>query len=126
MTKAAAIYQFFAAFGLDTYEENRVYSLENPPAFPYLTYEMQTDFFGEYDVSISFSLWYRSASWSAANAKVEEISSAIGRGGQVVPVDGGYILIMRGSPFAQSMGDPSDDMVKRKLMQLKMRFYTND
>lgn len=126
MTKAAAIYAFFAAFGLDTYEENSVYSLENPPAFPYLTYEMNTDSFGDYDTSISFSLWYRSASWSAANAKVEEISAAIGRGGKVVPVDGGYILIMRGSPFAQSLGDPSDDMIKRKLLQLKMRFYTND
>lgn len=126
MTKAAALYQFFAAFGLDTYEENSVYALETPPAFPYLTYEMNTDAFGDYDTSISCSLWYRSASWTAANAKVEEISAKIGRGGKVVPCDGGYILIMRGSPFAQSMGDASDDMIKRKLLNLKIRFYTND
>lgn len=126
MTKAAAIYQFFAAFGLDVYEENSVYALENPPAFPYLTYEKRTDSFGEYDTSITFSLWYRSISWAAADAKVEEISAAIGRGGKVVPLTGGYLLIMRGSPFATSMGDPSDDMIKRKLMNLTIRFYTNN
>lgn len=126
MTKAAAIYNFFAGFGIDAYEENSVYALETPPKFPYLTYEMQTDSFGEYDTSISFSLWYRSTSWSGANAKVEEISEAIGRGGKPIPVDEGYILIMRGTPFAQNMGDPSDDMIKRKLMNLVMRFYTNN
>lgn len=126
MTKAAAIYAFFAAFGLDTYEENSVYTLEAPPEFPYLTYELKTDCFGDYDTAISFSLWYRSASWAAANAKVEEISEAIGRGGKPIPIDNGYLLIMRGSPFCQSLGDPSDSMVKRKLLNLTVRFYTND
>ncbi len=124
-TKAAALYSFFSGFGLDAWEENSVYALENPPSFPYLTYEMMTDAFGEYDTALTFSLWYRSTSWAAANAKVEEISAAIGRSGKVIPVDGGYILIMRGSPFAQSTGDPSDDMIKRKLMNITVRFYTN-
>lgn len=126
MTKAAALYQFFSGFSLEAWEENSVYVLESPPAFPYLTYEMRTDAFGEYDTSLAFSLWYRSTSWAAANAKVEEISAAIGRGGKVLPVDGGYLLIMRGSPFAQSLGDPSDDMIKRKLINVTVRFYTNN
>lgn len=126
MTKAAALYQFFSSFGLEAWEENSVYSLENPPAFPYLTYQMHTDSFGEYDVPLSVSLWYRSTSWAAANAKVEEISADIGRGGKVVPVDGGNLLFMRGSPFAQSLGDPSDDMIKRKLLNISVRFYTSN
>lgn len=126
MTKAAALYQFFSGFGLEAWEENSVYALESPPAFPYLTYEMRTDAFGDFDTSLTFSLWYRSNSWAAANAKVEEISAAIGRGGKVLPVDGGYLLIMRGSPFAQSLGDPSDDMIKRKLLNITVRYYTND
>ena len=127
MTKAAALHQFFSSFGLEAYEENSVYSLENPPSFPYLTYEMQTDDFGDNDTPISFSLWYRSKQdWYPANAKVEEISAAIGRGGKVVPVDGGYLLFMRGSPFAQSLGDPSDDMIKRKLLNISVRFYTSN
>lgn len=126
MTKAAALYQFFSSFGLEAWEENSVYALESPPEFPYLTYEMRTDAFGDYDTAITFSIWYRSTSWAAANAKVEEISAAIGRGGTIMHVDGGYILIMRGSPFAQSLGDPSDDMIKRKLFNITVRFYTNN
>lgn len=126
MTKAAALYQFFSGFGLEAWEENSVYALESPPEFPYLTYEMRTDAFGDYDTAITFSIWYRSTSWAAANAKVEEISEAIGRGGTIMHVDGGYMLIMRGSPFAQSLGDPSDDMIKRKLFNITVRFYTNN
>ena len=126
MTKAAALYNFFSGFGLEAWEENSVYALESAPAFPYLTYEMNTDAFGENDTPLSFSLWYRSTSWAAANAKTEEISAAIGRGGKVVPVDGGYLLIIRGSTFAQSLGDPADDMIKRKLCSVTVRFYTNN
>lgn len=127
MTKAAALYQFFSGFGLEAWEENSVYALENPPEFPYLTFEMRTDAFGDYDTALTFSLWYRTKKdWYPANQKAEEISAAIGRGGKVLPVDDGYLLIMRGSPFAQSLGDPSDDMIKRKLLNITVRFYTND
>lgn len=126
MTKAAALYQFFSQFGLDAYEENSVYTLEHPPAYPYLTYELQTDAFGEYDVPLSFSLWYYSASWHSANAKVEEISALLGQSGVRIRIDGGFILIMRGSPFAQSLGDPSDDMIRRKLLNVTVRFYTSN
>lgn len=125
-SKAQALYEFFNSFGLVAYEENNVYALEEPPKFPYLTYEMRTDAFGDYDTAITFSLWYRSTSWAAANAKVEEISAAITRGGGVMPIDGGYLLIMRGSPFAQSLGDPSDDMIKRKMLNITVRYYTNN
>lgn len=126
MTKAAALYYFFSGFDVPAYEENSVYALEEPPEFPYMTYEVITDCFGDFDTTISFSLWYRSTSWSAANAKVEEISESIGRGGKIINVDGGYLLIMRGSPFAQSMGDPTDDMIKRKLMNITVRYYTSN
>ena len=126
MTKAQALYQFFDSFGIDAYEENSVYTLENPPDFPYLTYEMKTDCFGDYDTALSFSTWHRSNSWSASNQKAEEISAFIGRGGYKMMIDGGYMLIMRGSPFAQSMGDPSDSMIKRKLFNINVRFYTSN
>lgn len=126
MTKAAAIYNFFLQFGLPVYEENSVYSEENAPDFPYLTYENKADFFNRHDVTISFDLWYRSTSWVTANAKSQEISAAIGRTGTRILCDDGYILIMRQSPWAQNMGDPSDDMVERINHSLKIRFYTND
>lgn len=126
MTKAAALFNFFSSFGIDAYEENSVYALEKQPDFPYITYELKTDCLSESDTMISFSVWYRSTSWTAANAMAETISKAIGYGGKVISCDDGYIWIKRGSPFAQSMGDPSDDMIKRKYCTLSVSFLTRD
>jgi hypothetical protein len=129
MTKTEALYSFFSGFGIPAYEENAVYDMANEklaPAYPYLTYEVKTDFFGESDVFITFSLWYRSTSWTAINAKSAEISAAIGRIGKFVDFDEGSILIMRSQPWAQNMGDGSDDMVKRIVHNLKLRYYSNN
>lgn len=127
MTKADALYQFFSGFSLPAYEENNVYALEEIPSFPYLTYEKNTGAFGETDIPLTFSLWYRSHAWADADAKVEEISAFIGRGGYTVAIDGGYMHIKRSDGnFAQSMGDPSDDMIKRKVCSITVKFFTNN
>lgn len=126
MTKAAAIYQFWAAFGLDTYEENSVYQLDEKPTFPYLTYELNTDSFDGEALALTASLWYRSTSWTQINAKAEEISATIGRIGKIIECDGGYIWIKRRSPFSQSMGDDSDDMIKRKILNISVEFWTEN
>ncbi len=126
MTKAAAIYQFWAQFGLDTYEENSVYQLSEKPSFPYLTYELMTDSFDGEAISLTASLWYRSTSWTAANKKADEISAAIGRGGMLGKCDGGLIHITRGSPFTQSMGDDTDDMIKRINLSISVEFWTEN
>ena len=125
MTKAAAIYQFWKSFGIPTYEENSVPTGDNAPALPYLTYQFATDDFGK-EVALTSSLWYRSTSWTQANEKAEEISKAIGRGGKMLPCDGGAIWLKRGTPFSQNMGDESDDMIKRKYLNLSAEFLTVD
>ena len=127
MTKAGALYQFFSAFGIPAYEENSVPTNEDggAPDFPYLTYELITDSFGQ-DVPISFSIWYRSTSWTAANQMEETISKFIGRNGVHITCDGGSIWIQRGTPWAQRMGDDSDDMIKRIYMNLSVDFWTED
>ena len=129
MTKAAALYTFFASFGLSAYEEHSVYAMAmqgQAPTFPYITYEGKTDFFGDNDTPLSFSIWYRSSTWKDINAKSQQISAAIGRVGTIITCDGGYILIKRSQPWGQNMGDDSDDMVKRNYHNLSIRFYTND
>lgn len=100
--------------------------MDEKPTFPYLTYELNTDSFDGEAVALSASLWYRSTSWTQANAKAEEISAAIGRIGKIVECDGGYIWIKRRSPFSQSMGDDSDDMIKRKLLSVSVEFWTEN
>lgn len=100
--------------------------MDEKPTFPYLTYELNTDSFDGEAVALSASLWYRSTSWTQANAKAEEISAAIGRIGKIVECDVGYIWIKRRSPFSQSMGDDSDDMIKRKLLSVSVEFWTEN
>ena len=122
MTKAAAIYQFWNGFGLTAYEENAV---PDDAAFPYITYQLVTDSFDS-EIPLTASLWYRSESWAAINAKTEEISQKISRGGKIIPCDGGAIWLKRGQPFAQNMGDESDDLIKRKYLNITAEFMTAD
>lgn len=122
MTKASALYNFWSGFGLTAYEENTV---PTDAKFPYITYQVVTDSFGS-EVALTASVWYRGTSWVEANAKTEEISRAISRGGKTIPVDGGVLWLKRGTPFAQSMGDETDDLIKRKYLNITAEFLTAD
>ena len=122
MTKAATIYQFWSGFGLTAYEENTV---PTDAAFPYITYQLVTDSFDR-EIPLSASLWYRSESWTAINAKTEEISQKISHGGKIISCDGGAIWLKRGQPFAQNMRDESDDLIKRKYINITAEFMTSD
>ena len=122
MTKAAAIYQFWNSFGLTAYEENTV---PTDAAFPYITYQLVTDSFDR-EVAATASIWYRSESWTAVNAKTEEISQTISRGGKIISCDDGAIWLKRGQPFAQNMGDESDDLIERKYLNITAVYLTAD
>ena len=122
MTKAAAIYQFWNSFGLTAYEENTV---PTDAAFPYITYQLVTDSFDR-EIPLTASLWYRSESWTDINAKTEEISKKISRGGKIISCDDGAIWLKRGQPFSQNMGDESDDLIKRKYLNITAEFMAAD
>ena len=122
MTKAAAIYQFWNGFGLTAYEENTV---PDDATFPYIAYQLVTDSFDR-EIPLTASLWYRSESWTAINAKAEEISQKIGRGGKIISCDDGAIWLKRGQPFSQNMRDESDDLIKRKYLNITAEFMTAD
>lgn len=119
MTKAAAIFNFWSGFGLTAYEEN---SLPKSPEFPYITYQLITS--SDLDhVTGSASVWYREASIVDINAKVEEISQGIGSG-VVLFCDGGAVIIRKGTPFSQPMGDDLDNMIKRRILTVDYLFAT--
>ena len=122
MTKAAAIYQFWNSFGVTAYEENTV---PTDATFPYITYQLVTDSFDR-EVAAAASLWYRSERWTEINAKTEEISQKISRGGKIISCDGGAIWLKRGQPFSQNMGDESDNLIKRKYLNITAEFMTAD
>lgn len=125
MTKAQALFSFWSGFVLPAYEENAVPTGKDAPDFPYLTYEAVFDSISA-DTPMSASLWFRSTSWLEAQSKAEEISKAIGRGGKIIPCDGGAIWIKRGSPFAQFMGDEIDDLIRRVYINITAEYLTAD
>ena len=130
MTKEQALYNFWNSFGIQAFEENSVPTDEEEmPKFPYITYQVVIDNF-ENQVPLTASLWDRDKNGYSAllenSIKVEEISKAIGRGGTFIPCDGGAIWIKRGTPFAQNMGDESDDLIKRKYLNITAEFITAD
>ena len=122
MTKAAAIYQFWSSFGLTAYEENTV---PEDASYPYITYELVTDSFGN-QVALSASIWMRDSSWKLINFITDCISREIGRGGKMLVYDGGALWLKCGTPFAQNMGDESDDLVKRKYLNLTAEFISEN
>ena len=124
-TKAATIYEFWNNFEMPAYEENSVPTGEDAPEFRYITYQLVTDSLGS-EVAMTASLWYRGTSWVEANAKTEEISQRIGRKGVVLDCNGGKVWIKRGTPFAQNMGDESDNLIKRKYLNITAEYLTAD
>lgn len=118
MTPEGAIYGFWSSFGLPAYEENNV---PDNAEFPRITYELITDAYGA-EAALTASLWYRSTSLIDINNKTAEIQRRIGLGGVLLPCDGGRIWIKPASPFAQTMGDDADDMIRRKLINISAEF----
>lgn len=117
--KWQAINEFWNSFGLTAYDE---LSVPDDAEMPYITYSASVSNF-ENPIPISASVYYRSTSWVAISHKADEISAAIGSY-YLQKIDGGYMFIDRGSPFAQRMSDPNDDMMKRIYISLMVEFFT--
>lgn len=129
MTKAEALYKFFASFSLVAYEADSVPNGDAAPEFPYITYSLATDSLGT-EVPLSMNLWYRDKPGHSALPdvvrKAEYIGRAIGYGGTLLKCDGGTIWLKRGMPFVQYMGDPDDDLIRRAYINITTEFMTAD
>lgn len=123
MTKAAALHRFFGSFGIPAYPSAGV---PEKTAFPYLTYELVTGAWDEGDAGITVNLWYHTESEAIPNAKAQELSDRIGRSGAVVPCGGGYIRLLRGSPWCQSLRDETDNTIKRRYINITARYFTEN
>lgn len=117
MTKWEAIQGFWEGFQIPAYDQN---SVPDDAVCPYITYEAQTGDF-EAPLALTGSIWYRGSSWKPVSLKSDEISRSLK---QIIKVDGGYLFLTRGSPFAQRMSD-TDDTVKRIYINLMAEFFTD-
>ena len=118
MNKMQSLQAFWGGFGLDAYDETTV---PDNAQLPYITYEASTDDFGN-TLAQTASLWYRSQSWADITAKEEQIADFIGRGGRMVAFDGGSMWINKATPWAQRMEEPSDDMIRRIVLNITIEF----
>ena len=121
MDKAQALHHFWSSFGLPAYDVTTVPDDAKPP---YITYNVATDSLDRV-LPLSGTLWYRSTSWSEISAKAEEIADAIARQGFVIyPVDGGYLWIVKGTPFAQRLREENDDQLRRIYINITAEYLT--
>lgn len=120
MTKEAAVQAFFERF-LPSYAASAV---PEDVVFPYLTYELITGAWEEGEIGLTVNLWYYTTSEAAPNAKVREVSQAIGMGGALAPCDDGAIWFKRGSPWAQSLTDSTDTRIKRRYLNVTAEYLT--
>ena len=122
MNKDQALNTFWNSFDIPAYDQ---YSVPDRSSFPYITYQATTDSLGNV-LNLSASLWYRETGWKNISDKADEIAKAIGYSYNKTKIDDGYMVIYKGVPFASRMNDPSDDLIKRIVLNISVEFLTKD
>ena len=118
MNKIQALHSFWSGFGLKAYDEN---SVPDDAQLPYITYEAVSDDFGD-PIAQTASLWYRSSGWGEITEKEQQISNYITRGGRTVVYNDGAFWIQKATPWAQRLNDPSDDMIRRIILNVTVEY----
>lgn len=122
MNALQAYHSFLSSFAIPAYDENSVpdYAM-NESEGHYITYEGNFDSFG-HSLGLVVTLWYRDTSWTAITNKMIEISTAITRGGVMVPYDEGAFWIRKANPWAQRIRDEKDDEVRGYILNVEVEF----
>lgn len=121
MDKAQALQNFWESFGIPAYEQTTV---PESATMPYITYSVSTDSLGNV-VNMYASIWYHSTSWKDISEKTEQIARYIvGMNPPSIKFDGGRLYIAKGTPFAQRMEDPNDDMIRRMYLNIQAEYLS--
>lgn len=110
---AEALYNFFSAFGIPAYA---VGSVPTKVRAPYLVYDLVVPDFLQ-SMPFYAEVYYRSPTFEALNAKVDEIEDAIGLGVSI-PTEYGCVRVYRGDNFRQSREFPGDPMQRAAYLNL--------
>ena len=121
MDKAQALQNFWESFGIPAYEQTTV---PDTATMPYITYSVSTDTLGNV-VNMTASVWYHSTSWKDISIKTEQIAKRIVEmQPPAIKFDGGRLYIAKGTPFAQRMADPSDNMIRRMYINIQAEYLS--
>lgn len=119
MDKWQAINDFWSGFGIPAYEQA---SVPTDAEYPYITYNAQTGAMDDI-LNLSASIWYYGTTWADASKTADEIAAAIGYGYKISTIDGGYLWLHRGNPFAQRVAD-EDPKIRRIYINVQAEFLT--
>lgn len=120
MDRWEALYNFWSSFGVPAYDDT---SVPSDASFPYITYEGQVGPFEQIQ-TITASIWTESRSWLQADTISDQIEEYIKNMGCPKIKGGRYRVYIGDTPFAQNMGDPDNDLIKRKLLHVNFEFMT--
>ncbi len=123
MDKWQAQYNFWSQFGIPAYEENSVPDYRDL-TFPYIAYEAASGSF-EDTVSITASIWDNTKSFARIDPIADQIERFIRKMG-CPEIDGGRYRVWTNPEFAQNMGDPDNDLLKRKVLNVNFEFMTEE
>lgn len=120
MDRWEAQFEFWGSFGVPAYEQYSVPDADEL-TYPYITYQAASGLWDS-TASLTASIWTRSTSWAQADALADMIADELAHGGKGIRYDDGIIWLTAAEPFAQSMGDPDDDRIRRKVLQVRCNF----
>lgn len=119
MDKWQALNSFWNSFKLTAYDEA---SVPDNAELPYITYNATVDSL-DYPTVLTGDLWYKSTSWEDISKKADEINNELANGGVTIPLDVGYLWIVKGEPFAQRVTE-SEENIKHIYIVLMGEYLT--
>lgn len=122
MNKAQAYDAFWNSFGWVAFDEYTPLDDKDMPN-RYITYNFAEDAL-DADVTLHVSLWDLNTSWKDVTLKADEIAERIDNMETPIKIDGGYLWIKRGVPFAQRINDSSNDMARGVYLNVVVEYLT--
>lgn len=117
--------QFAPAYNENSVPDERDIVAIHGSAFPRITYDMvMGDSMDEN--AMSASVWDRSSSWNGVFDIFNQINDTLGNGGVILPCNGGGLWVKKASPWAQTLGDASDDSIRRIFLNISVEFITDN
>lgn len=120
------MHQFWSSFGVPAFINNNVPPLDdngNEIEMPYITYSTTYSDWGTEDLN-QITVWTRSDSFKPLGDICSKIHDAIPTGGRalIFPDGSGCVLVMRGTPFMQTLPTEPPD-IKAEYINVITRSY---
>ena len=119
MTQDKALYAWFNNF-MTAYVNTAVPETVD---FPFMTYEYVSGGWGDENVAIAVNMWFNTDSEAVPNTKAADLRKYI-ETNDMIECDEGYIWVMTGEPWCQSLQDEEQPSIKRRYINITLNYIT--